>query len=79
MADGERWAIFDDADDTTLILHTGKSSQLSVAVSAANIEFVFIDAANKRSSVVAWLARSDDVRSLLRAMMQAQEAADGGR
>ncbi len=78
MADGDKWAIFDDAEDTTLILHVGKS-ELSIAVSDDHIEFVFIDAEMKRSSVVDWCDRSDDVRSLFSAMMEVQEARDGGR
>ena len=73
---GERWAIFDDDDATTLILHTGKSSQLSVVVSGDHVEFIFIDSDMKRSSVVDWCSQSDDVRSLLRATMKAQEACD---
>ena len=78
MPDGDKWAIFDDAEDTTLILHVGKS-QLSIAVSGGRIEFVFIDPDMKRSSVMDWCERSDDVRSLFSAMMKAQESSDGGR
>ena len=77
MADGERWEIFDDDDDTTLILHTGKSSQLSIEVSAECIEFVFINSENCRSCVIAVCEVSNDVRSILRATMKAQEASDG--
>ena len=76
MAEGERWAIFDFDDDTTLILHTGKSSQLSVEVVGDHIVFVFIDSENKRSEVVERCRRPDDVRSLLRATMKAREASD---
>ncbi len=79
MADGERWAIFDDAEDTTLILHTGKSSQLGIEVSAGSIKFVFIDSDMRRRYVVAACEGWKDARSLLRAMMEAQEASDGVR
>ncbi len=79
MADGERWAIFDDDHDTTLILHTGKSSQLSVEVFRDRIRFAFIDAEMQRSNIEVECIPSDDLRSLFRAMMKAQEASDGGR
>ncbi len=78
MADGDKWAIFDDDNETTLLLHVGKS-QLSIEVSDGRIEFVFIDSEMKRSSIRDWCSASDDVRSLLREMMQAQETSDGGR
>ena len=76
MENGERWSIFDHDDDTTLILHTGKCAQLSVEVSPGYIEFVFIDSENRRSSVALRCGRLDEVRSLLRATMKAQEASD---
>ena len=79
MSHGERCAIFDDADDTTIILHVGQT-QLSIEVSAGQITFVLIDHTMKRSSTIMEdCDKSDDVRSLFRAMMHAQEAADGGR
>ena len=78
MAAPNRWEIFDDGESTTVVLHEGQS-QLSIEVTDRATEFVFIDAEMKRSNVLVPSLWSDDVRSLLRAMMEATEARDGGR
>ncbi len=78
MLDGERVAIFDDADDTTLVIHVGKA-ELTVTVSGGCIQVVFIDAEMERSEVVTGCRESTNVRSLLRAMMEVMEARDAGR